>query len=98
MTLQTKQAPFLGTREKLLLLLRITSVDSEANIHSAPDCLVWDDLVRVRVAVERRVDGVRLLVGDLLLPTDLLCSKRLNQPSHDLTSDPDIKYGQRVVQ
>jgi hypothetical protein len=90
-SLQTQQTLLLRTRKEGLLLVCISAVDSEADVHPAAYRLVRDDAVHARVVFKRVVDQPGLLIRDLLLATNALGAVRVYQSGHDLPSYPDVE-------
>ena len=60
--LQTQQTLLLSARKEFLLLIRISTSDPEANVHSAADRFVWHNTVDFGVVVEHAIDQIGLLV------------------------------------
>lgn len=55
--------------------------NAEANVHSGPDRLVWNNLVHIWVSFQSCIDKLSLLVGQGLLSINLVgeCSQKLLQ-------------------
>lgn len=98
MALQPLEQLLIGTSQERLLLLGISAMHTEANVHSASDALVRDDAVHLRVLVQYAVDEVCLAVGNVLLARDLKSTVGGDEVSHDLTGDPQVEDRKGVVE
>lgn len=98
MTLQTLEKTLLSTSNELFLLRLVTTVDTEADVHTAADAFVWYNLVNLRVLVQGSVNELCLLVGDLFLTANLLSTELRDKISHDLTCDPEVEDGESVIE
>ena len=96
--LQTLEHALVGSSQERLLLLSVTAVHTEADVHSAANALVRDNAVHLRVLVEHAVDNISLAVGNLFLTGNLLCAVCVDEVGHDLAGDPEVEDGERVVE
>lgn len=96
--LQTLEHALVGSSQERLLLLSVTAVHTEADVHSAANALVRDNAVHLRVLVEHAVDNISLVVGNLFLTRNLLCAVCVDEVGHDLAGDPEVEDGERVVE
>ena len=91
--LETQQALLFSTRKERLLLVCVSTSDSEANVHSAADRLVWHNAVNAGVPIEYAVDQIGLFIRDFFLATDTLCAVGIDKALHDLPGNPDVEDG-----
>lgn len=96
--LQPLEHALVSAGQKLLFFLSVSAVHTEADVHPAPNALVRDDAVHLRVLVQRPVDEVGFAVGNLFLTSDLLCTVRVDEVGHDLAGDPQVEDGEGVVE
>jgi len=96
--LETLEEALLGTCQELLLLRIISAVDAEADVHAATDALVGHNPVHLGVLVQSSVDEIGLLIGNLLLPADLLLSEGRDKVGHDLARNPEVEDREGVVE
>jgi len=96
--LQTLEHALVSSSQELLLLLSISAVNAEANVHSAANALVRDNAVHLRVFVQHTVDKVGLVVGNRFLARNLLCAVCIDEVGHDLAGDPQVEDGKGVVE
>lgn len=97
-TLQALKKKFLRSSQELLLLLVVPAVDSEADVHSASNRLVWNNTIHTRVLVEHAIDELSLLVCDFFLAPYFLCAKGIDKTAHNLSSDPEVEDWEGVVE
>ena len=98
MALEALEKTLLSASDELLLLCIIAAANTEADVHAATDVGIRHNLVHLRELVQGTVDELRLLVGNFLLPADLLSAEFGHEVSHDLASDPEVEDGEGIVE
>src|SRR5690242_17150509 len=96
--LQTEQTLLLSVCNEGPLPLSVATGNPEADVHSAARRLVWHNSVDICVLVKHAVDQVGLLIRDLFLASNALCSAGVTKILHDLPFDPYVEDGQGVVE
>lgn len=94
MALEARQPKGRGLlQECLLCLVEVATLGhAEANVHLRSDRLVGNYAVDVGARLQGAVDELGLLVGDRLLPVDLV-GEGPEEPLQDLASDVDTATG-----
>ena len=96
--LEALEKTLLSASDELLLLCIVAAANTEADVHAAADAGIRHNLVHLRELVQGTVDKLRLLVGDFLLPADLLSAELGHQVGHDLAGDPEVEDGEGIVE
>ncbi len=77
---------------------RIPSTHPEADVHSAANWAIGDDLIDVRISTEDIIDFFRFHVCQFFLTGQLAIFMGIEQTSHDFTCNPDTEDGHCIIQ